>query len=426
MSAQDNWSGQGAQNQSQNPYGYGTGDNTHDSGQGNKQQQWQQSAGGPPPPSYGYNDPASQYSQGYNQNRPYDYQQSPDNQQYNQPYNNQQDYQGVHNQYSATDNTRFSRPQDNTYNQPGPYDQSQAYGYNDQAQRAYSPNPAAQQGSQYNNNNYSANYNNSSNQYGDPNLQSAPPILYPTQPGGGMVTDPAAAAQDPNSQDRGFMGAVAGGAVGAYGGHKVNHGFLGTIGGAITGSLTEDALKKHKKDKIQQCGPRPQKHDSSSSSSSCSSSSDDNKKKHKKKNNWAAPAAGAAVVGGAGAYGIHQHHKHHSSHGSGHVSGGGNFSSSCHSITLDREYVLIASCRIVHGQYKVSSLSLNSCLSNKDGQFVWSRSGNFAASARNVRLVENGNVLEAELWTASGSWNKTYVRLDERISNNGGDLVFLG
>lgn len=218
------------------------------------------------------------------------------------------------------------------------------------------------------------------------------------------------------------MGAVAGGAVGAYGGHKVNHGFLGTIGGAITGSLAEDALKKHKKDKIQQqCGPRPPNYNSSSSSSSYSSS-DDNKKKHKRKNDWAAPAAGAAVVGGAGAYGVHQHHKHHS-----HISGGGNFSSSCHSITLDREYVLVATCRTsVHGQYRVSSLPLNSCLSNKHGQFVWSRSGNFAASARNVRLVENGRVLEAELWTASGSWNKTYVRLDERISNNAGDLVFLG
>lgn len=43
------------------------------------------------------------------------------------------------------------------------------------------------------------------------------------------------------------MGALAGGAAGAWGGHKVHHGFLGTIGGAIAGSLAEDALKKNRK-----------------------------------------------------------------------------------------------------------------------------------------------------------------------------------
>ncbi|RMD40027.1 hypothetical protein DV735_g5111, partial [Chaetothyriales sp. CBS 134920] len=42
--------------------------------------------------------------------------------------------------------------------------------------------------------------------------------------------------------ERGLLGALAGGAAGAYGGHKVNHGFLGTIGGAIAGSFAEDAV----------------------------------------------------------------------------------------------------------------------------------------------------------------------------------------
>jgi len=103
----------------------------------------------------------------------------------------------------------------------------------------------------------------------------------------------------------------------------------------------------------------------------------------------------------------------------------GNFSASANSITLDRDYDLIASCANVHGQHKLSSLSLNNCLSNQHGHFAWGRGGNFAASARNVRLVENGKVLEAELGTGSGGWNKDYIRLDERISNNDGDLVFL-
>merc|ERR1712230_333736 len=49
--------------------------------------------------------------------------------------------------------------------------------------------------------------------------------------------------------DRGMMGAVAGGAAGAFGGHKAGHGFLGSIGGAIIGSLAEDYAKKNKKNK---------------------------------------------------------------------------------------------------------------------------------------------------------------------------------
>ena len=83
----------------------------------------------------------------------------------------------------------------------------------------------------------------------------------------------------------------------------------------------------------------------------------------------------------------------------------GNFSASANSITLDRDYDLIASCANVHGQHQLSSLSLNNCLSNQHGHFAWVRGGNFGASARNVRLVENGRVLEAELGTGGGGWN---------------------
>lgn len=72
-----------------------------------------------------------------------------------------------------------------------------------------------------------------------------------------------------------------------------------------------------------------------------------------------------------------------------------------------------------------SSISLNDCLSNEHGHFVWKRGGHFGASARNVRLIENGRVLEAQLGTGGGGWNTDRVFLDERVSNNDGDLVFL-
>ncbi|KIW14929.1 hypothetical protein PV08_07716 [Exophiala spinifera] len=65
-------------------------------------------------------------------------------------------------------------------------------------------------------------------------------------------SDPNANYHQPapaQEQDRGLMGAMAGGAAGAWGGHKAGHGFLGAIGGAIAGSLAEDYAKKSRKNK---------------------------------------------------------------------------------------------------------------------------------------------------------------------------------
>lgn len=81
----------------------------------------------------------------------------------------------------------------------------------------------------------------------------------------------------------------------------------------------------------------------------------------------------------------------------------GNFSASSTSITLDGDYDLIASCGTINGGQKLSSVSLNQVLTNNNGGFGWvSSGGNFAASARNVRLTEGGTVLEAELADVNG------------------------
>jgi hypothetical protein len=104
----------------------------------------------------------------------------------------------------------------------------------------------------------------------------------------------------------------------------------------------------------------------------------------------------------------------------------GNFSASSRDITLDKDHDLIASCSDIKGRRKLSAISLNTVLTNDDGRFKWmaagSDPGNFGASARNVKLVENGRVLEAELQRCNGQWRKDTVRLDERIENNDGDL----
>ncbi|EAL86985.1 hypothetical protein KXX33_000892 [Aspergillus fumigatus] len=243
---------------------------------------------------------------------------------------------------------------------------------------------------------YDNEYNNSGpppytqHSYGSP--QSYPP--YPTHD-----TYPAhPPTQPPYPQDRkderGFMGAVAGGAVGAYAGHQVHHGVLGTIGGAITGSVAEDAIKKHKKKKKKEKKEGKWGHGRRSSSSSSSSDSDNGRAHHQQH-----PPAAASLRG--------------------------NFSASSTEISLEHDYELTARCRSISGEMHRSSISLNSVLSNHFGSFVWARGGNFGASARNVHLAEGGRVLDAELADGNGHWKRAWVRLDERITNQNGHLVFL-
>lgn len=195
---------------------------------------------------------------------------------------------------------------------------------------------------------------------------------------------------------------MAGGVAGAYAGHQVNHGIIGAVGGAVAGSKLEDHYKEKKhKDKHHKGHFWERRHSSSSSSSS--SSSDD--EKHK-------PIAPPPS-------------HHHQSHVDQPIVMAGNFSASCDDITLDGDHDLIAFCRGVDGQRKLSSISLNNLLTNTDGQLFWAKGGNFGASSRNVKLIENGRVLEAELGNGRGGWSRMTIRLDEKITNDNGELKFL-
>ncbi|GAB7337447.1 hypothetical protein MBLNU457_g2786t1 [Dothideomycetes sp. NU457] len=203
--------------------------------------------------------------------------------------------------------------------------------------------------------------------------------------------------QPVTESDRGVMGALTKAAVGGYGGHQVNHGIIGAVGGAVAGSMLEDHMKDKKKKKKKHgiFGRR----DSSSSSSSSSSSDDDTKKqKHR-------PAG----------YGQ-----------SGHQNPVlGNFSASCISITIDGDYDLIASCKNVAGDHKLSSIKLDDCFANVDGHLKWAKNGHFVASSRDIELQENGRVLRVACGDGRGGWIVNHKRLDERITNDNGDLKML-
>ena len=104
----------------------------------------------------------------------------------------------------------------------------------------------------------------------------------------------------------------------------------------------------------------------------------------------------------------------------------GNYSASSRGTRLEDEgRTLVAECQDVYGQHRESRLDLNACLTNTDGSLRWARNGNFRASARDVRLVDGGRVLEAELGDGRGGWVRNHVRLDERIENANGRLSMI-
>ena len=184
------------------------------------------------------------------------------------------------------------------------------------------------------------------------------------------------------------MGALAGGAAGGFAGHKMNHGIIGTIGGAVAGSMLEDKYKdsKKKKDKKHKKEKHHHKRRDSSSSSSSSSSSDSGE----------SPSLA------------------------------GNYSASSRGARLEDDgRTLVAECRDVDGYHRESRIDLNACLTNTNGSLRWARGGNFRASARDVRLVDGGRVLEAELGDGRGAWVRNRVRLDERIENSNGRLAMI-
>ncbi|KAK7927479.1 hypothetical protein PG985_004477 [Apiospora marii] len=208
--------------------------------------------------------------------------------------------------------------------------------------------------------------------------------------------DPVTGASMPpgTDEERGLMGAVLGGAAGAYAGHKANHGVLGALGGAYAGHKLEDAWKDHR-------NSRP----SSSSSQQHQPIMAPPQPQYAEAPAPLAPAPAPSPQPEPPRF--------------------GNFSHSSARISLDRDYDLIAECRTLSGQQKLTSISLNQLLRNSDGHFQWVGSedtGNFGATARNVRLVDDGRFLEAELRAMDGAWRWDRVHLDEKIMNIDGDL----
>ncbi len=265
--------------------------------------------------------------------------------------------------------------------------------------------------------------------------------------------------------ERGLMGGLAGAAAGAYGGHKMGHGIIGAIGGAYAGHKLEDFVhdRKDKKEEEKHHNQPPPGYYSGGSPQQQHSPSHHHFPSH------------------------HDDHNRDRSIGGGGGGGGGNFSASSFDIHLEGDFDLRATCRRADGANQNSVLNLNGIITNEDGRFRWAAAGggggggggsvtvqpgdtlqaiaqrvrsnvgelsrhnnisnpdliypgqvlrvpggggggggvgNFSSSARDIRLLDGGRVLEAELRDTRGGWHRSSINLDERIGNENGHLRF--
>lgn len=75
------------------------------------------------------------------------------------------------------------------------------------------------------------------------------------------------------------------------------------------------------------------------------------------------------------------------------------------------------------GEWRVSRLDLNDCFVNSWGKVTWARGGGFVASCRSIGLKDGTTVMEVEAGDGR-SWQRNVIRLEERVGNVGGELVF--
>lgn len=105
---------------------------------------------------------------------------------------------------------------------------------------------------------------------------------------------------------------------------------------------------------------------------------------------------------------------------------------SVRNLRIEEQRYLVGDCAVdlQGGEWKASRLDLDGCFVNTWGKVTWAKGGGFVASCRNLRLRGDGGdgggnstVLEVEAGDGR-NWQTNVVRLEERIGNVGGELVF--
>lgn len=313
-------------------------------------------------------------------------------------------------------------------------------------------------------------------QYGQQQYGQQGPQQYPPQAG---------FQPDGPDGERGVLGAIGGGIAGGVGGNaignKTNHSKLGTIlgvvGGAIAGHKLQDGVSDwndNRKDKKEE----EERHKREEEDRRRREEEDRNRRRHS--GSHSPPRHHSPPR-------QHYDEKRDCAPGVNYQGNYSGSSRDARVDCRGKDYTLHASCRRRDGSYQSSSIDLDKYLSNDRGSFRWVNPssggsqqrqitvqpgdtlraiagrvgtsfeeiarhnhiqnpdliypgqvlnvpgqggrcgggdvGNFGQSARNVRLVEGGRRLEAEL-LRDGQWVGSSIVLDERIGNDNGCLVF--
>ena len=113
----------------------------------------------------------------------------------------------------------------------------------------------------------------------------------------------------------------------------------------------------------------------------------------------------------------------------------GKFTPSCKNIALftnfdrNNSVSLSAECRNKNDAraFTPTAIDLNDSITNSFGGLLWQDDGGFGGSVRNSRLRDSNNVtvLQCEANDGKGSWKNVAINLDDRITNDNGQLSVL-
>ncbi|RGP81086.1 cvnh domain-containing [Fusarium longipes] len=232
---------------------------------------------------------------------------------------------------------------------------------------------------------------------------------------------------DEQDGERGFMGAVAGGAAGAFGGHKIGGAtghsksstIIGALAGAFGGHKLQDAAedwkderdeKKEEEKKREEEEKRRKEEQKRREEEEKNRRDDDRHSSHHRRRSSSSRRRSRSRSSSRGS----------NRRRSGHYAG--NFTASSRDIRLDAhgDYVLHASCKRENGDYQHTSISLNKLLENDRGSFRWSAGGHHGGSSQVT--VQNGDTLRG----IAARFNTTFEEIARTNNISNPDLIYPG